>query len=85
MLLFCICLINQQVFDEKNPLDDDEKPSDSWSGPFNKLNWMKVRFNNLPQQQLSATVRFADAAVTNCLRVPLLPHSDPPSILHVLH
>jgi hypothetical protein len=31
------------VFDEKNPLDDDEKPSDSWSGPFNKLNWMKVR------------------------------------------
>jgi hypothetical protein len=36
-------LLLQQVFDEKNPLDDDEKPSDSWSGPFNKLNWMKVR------------------------------------------
>jgi granule-bound starch synthase len=31
-----------KVFDEKNPLDDDEKPSDSWSGPFNKLNWMKA-------------------------------------------
>lgn len=35
----CTCV---QVFDERSPLDDDEKPSDTLGGPFNKLNWMKV-------------------------------------------
>jgi hypothetical protein len=33
-----------QVFDEKNPLDDDEKPSEAIGGGLKeKLNWMKVR------------------------------------------
>jgi granule-bound starch synthase len=31
-----------KVFDEKSPLDDDEKPSASLAGPFGKLNWMKA-------------------------------------------
>eukprot|EP00878_Enallax_costatus_P000485 GHUV01000577.1.p1 GENE.GHUV01000577.1~~GHUV01000577.1.p1 ORF type:complete len:622 (+),score=214.06 GHUV01000577.1:161-1867(+) len=31
-----------KVFDERTPLDDDEKPTDSLAGPFNKLNWMKA-------------------------------------------
>jgi len=32
-----------QVFDEKTPLDDDAKPSESMQGgPHDKLNWMKV-------------------------------------------
>lgn len=50
-----------KVFDEKNPLDDDEKPSDSWSGPFNKLNWMKVCAVFLPSCCLDS-----NAVVASC-------------------
>lgn len=36
--------LSTQVFNEKTPLDDDAKPSDSMSkGLTDKLNWMKVR------------------------------------------
>jgi granule-bound starch synthase len=32
-----------QVFNEKTPLDDDAKPSESMQGgPHDKLNWMKA-------------------------------------------
>ncbi len=42
MPLARVC-VHSKVFDEKSPLDDDEKPADSAKGGLhNKLNWMKA-------------------------------------------
>lgn len=43
LLLLGVLVSSPQVFNEKTPLDDDAKPSESMQGgPHDKLNWMKV-------------------------------------------